>query len=558
MYKTGEEFLNKLYSDMHMDYIVNHKALKSDTPEEKINKYLDRLEKVHEKVKDNPQRLEILLNIYYDKYVIKKLPLSYINLQKKIYREKGYGNVEIDDQKKEELLKVVQKDQKKSLERWITYLTSDDAMYPMWFKNYVFKGMIKLGKFDKEKMLFKRRDETTVESYLELNQEILAQIYDVLKSEIGQNEVTEEEQKALNKGESFQKLYIYFLTKQNYKANDKETEGIWIKYEQGSDSKKLCDSLQGKNTGWCTAGYETAKTQLNNGDFYIYYTKDEEGECTNPRIAIRMNGEDEIGEVRGVSKNQNLEEIMIEIANQKLDEFQDKEKYQKKVHDMKLLTELEEKVKENKELTKEELIFLYEIGSTIEGFGYEKDPRIEEIKSKRDPKEDLSIIFNCRKDQVGTKVEDFDTNDIVVYASDIEYLGETVPEQFQHLKAIIGDAKLNSLKNAENLNNLEYICGSAHLDSLEDARDFKSLKYIGGYANLPSLEDSEGLESLEYIGGGAYFDSLEDARGLNNLKYIGRNGCFYSLLDAEPLKNCNKYDKIKSEIEERLSLRRNK
>ena len=225
---------------------------------------------------------------------------------------------------------------------------------------------------------------------------------------------------------------------------------------------------------------------------------------------------------------------------------------------MKLLTELEEKVKENNELTKEELIFLYEIGSTIEGFGYEKDPRIEEIKSKRDIKEDLSIIFNCRKDQIGTTMEDFDTNDIVVYASDIEYLGETVPKQFQHLKAIIGDAKLNSLKNAENLNNLEYICGSAHLDSLEDARDFKSLKYIGGYANLPSLEDSEGLESLEYIGGGAYFDSLEDARCLNNLKYIGRNGCFYSLLDAEPLKNCNKYDKIKSEIEERLSLRRNK
>ncbi len=558
MYKTGEEFLNKLYSDMHIDYIVNNKALKSDTPEEKISKYLDRLEKVHEEVKDNPHRLEILLHIYYDKYVIKELPDSYINLQKEIYKEQGYGNIEIDNKMKEELLKVVQKDQKQSLKEWITYLTSDDAMYPMWFKNYAFKGMIKLGKFDKEKMKFTRRGKTTVEPYLELNQEILAQIYDVIKSEIGKNEVTEEQQEILSAGESFQKLYIYFLTKQNYKANDKETEGIWIKYEQGSDSKKLCDSLQGKNTGWCTAGYETAKTQLNNGDFYIYYTKDEEEKYTNPRIAIRMNGEYEIGEVRGVSKNQNLEEVMIEIADKKLDEFQDKEKYQKKIHDMKKLTELDNKVNENKELTKEELIFLYEIGSTIEGFGYEKDPRIEEIKSKRDIKEDLSIIFDCRKDQIGTKMEDFDTNDIVVYASDIEYLGETVPKQFQHLKAIIGDAKLSSLKNAENLNNLKYICGSAHLDSLEDASGLNNLKYIGGYANFPSLGGARGLESLEYIGGGAHLDSLEDASSLNNLKYIGRNGCFYSLLDAEPLKNCNKYDKIKSEIEERLSLRRNK
>ncbi len=621
MYKTGEEFLNKLYNDMHMDYIVNHKALKSDTPEEKISKYLDRLEKVHEEVKDNPHRLEMLLNIYYDKYVIKELPSSYINLQKEIYKEQGYGNIEIDNKMKEELLKVVQKDQKQSLKEWITYLTSDDAMYPMWFKNYAFKGMIKLGKFDKEKMKFTRRGKTTVEPYLELNREILAQIYDVIKSEIGKNEITEEQQEILSARESFQKLYIYFLTKQNYKSQDKETEGIWIKYEQGSDSKKLCDSLQGKNTGWCTAGYETAKTQLDMGDFYIYYTKDNEGEYTNPRIAIRMNGKEEIGEVRGVSKNQNLEEEMTEIADKKLDEFQDKEKYQKKVQDMKKLTELDKKVKENKELTKEELKFLYEIESEIEGFGYEEDPRIEEIKSKRYIKEDLSIIFDCRKDQVGTRKIDFDTDDIVVYASNIICYEETVPKLFKHLKAIIGDAHFSYLKDAQGLNNLKYICGyvnfrslktaqglnnleyigrNAYFNSLEDAQGLNKLKYIGGNvafdslkvaqglnnleyiggdadfeslkdsqvlnnlkyigdsAHFDLLEDAEGLESLEHIGLDAYFNSLKDAQGLNNLKYIKWDAYFNSLLDAEPLKNCNKYDKIKREIEERLTPRKNK
>ena len=34
----------------------------------------------------------------------------------------------------------------------------------------------------------------------------------------------------------------------------------------------------------------------------------------------------------------------------------------------------------NPVLTKEELQFLYKINAPIEGFGYEKDPRIEEIR----------------------------------------------------------------------------------------------------------------------------------------------------------------------------------
>ncbi len=537
MYKTGEEFLNKLYSDMHKEDIVESKALKSDSPEEKIRKYLNRLEKIHEESKDNAHRLERLLQVYYDKYVIKELPESYIKLQKEIYKKQGYGNVEINDQMKEDMLKIIQKDQKESLKEWITYLSSDDAMYPMWFKHYVFRGMLKLGKFDKEKMKFTKRTSETVEKYLELNREILAQIYDVLKGEIGENEISKEQEEILNIGESFQKLYLYFLKKQNYKGEDKETEGKWIKYEQGSDSKKLCDSLQGKNTGWCTAGYETAKTQLDNGDFYVYYTKNEEGRYTTPRIAIRMNGKEEIGEVRGVSKNQNLEGNMIEITEKKLDEFEDKEKYKKKVHDMKKLTEIEHKVKDNKKLTIEELRFLYEIESEILGFGFEKDPRIEEIKSKRDMKEDLSIIFGCRKDQIGTTMKDFDERDIEVFTSDFIYKGKIVPEKYRHLKAIIGYADFPSLQDAKGLDHLEYIGGNAQFYSLETAEGLNHLKYIGGEVNFHSLVNAEGLNHLEHIGSSADFYYLTTTEGLDHLEYIGGIARFNSLETAEGLKS---------------------
>ena len=202
-YKNGEEFLNSLYNNMHMEDVVMHTAEKSDSPTEKISKYLERLERAHDIAKDNPHKMEILKQFYYDKYVIKELPESYINLQKKIARERGYGDVPVTDEMKEKLLSTVQKEQEKSLDMWIDYLTSDDAMYPIWFKHYAFRGMLKLNKFDKEKGEFGRRSKTTTEPYVELNREVLARVYDTLVKEIGTDEeISEEASKALENGDT--------------------------------------------------------------------------------------------------------------------------------------------------------------------------------------------------------------------------------------------------------------------------------------------------------------------------------------------------------------------
>ena len=136
------------------------------------------------------------------------------------------------------------------------------------------------------------------------------------------------------------------------------------------------------------------RKQIKNGDFYVYYTYDKDGNLVNPRLAIRMNGQYEICEVRGIDKNQDVELEMLDILERKLKKFlnNEGEKYKKKVHDMKLLTEIENKTNNKEELTEEELIFLYELDSFIEGFGWYEDPRIEEIINKRDTKEDIRRI----------------------------------------------------------------------------------------------------------------------------------------------------------------------
>ncbi len=537
-YKNGEEFLNSLYNNMHMEDAVMHTAEKSDSPTEKISKYLERLERTHDIAKDNPHKMEVLKKFYYDKYVIKELPESYINLQKKIARERGYGDVTVTDEMKEEMLSNVQKEQEKSLDMWIDYLTSDDAMYPMWFKHYAFRGMLKLNKIDKEKGEFGRRSKTTTEPYVELNREVLARVYDTLVKEIGTNEeISEEASKALENGESFKKLYEYYLTDTGYVNRGNDTDGLWVKYDQGSDYKPLWESLQGKNTGWCTAGEETAKTQLSNGDFYVYYTKDNEGEYKEPRIAIRMDGKSNIGEVRGVGERQNLEGCMTPIAEEKLNEFPDKDKYLKKVNDMKLLTEIDNKVNKNIELNKEDLRFLYEVDSKIEGFGYSKDPRINEIKDRRNNKKDLAFVFGCKEENIGTKLSDFESNDIICFYGDLKFTGANLTDNFRNLQYIIGDAYFNNLISARGLEKLQNIGGDGNFRSLTNSEGLENLQNIDGDAEFYNLISAEGLGNLQSIGGSACFYKLSSAEGLERLQTIGVYAYFDSLTNAEGLKS---------------------
>ena len=61
----GEKFLNRLYKDIHMSSEVMHTAISSDSEEEKIHKYLERLEKVENMARDSKYNgMKHLKNLY--------------------------------------------------------------------------------------------------------------------------------------------------------------------------------------------------------------------------------------------------------------------------------------------------------------------------------------------------------------------------------------------------------------------------------------------------------------------------------------------------------------
>ena len=518
------DMISKVYSNLHNSDRVLKASNVSDKKRERLLKYFERLEELHNRVSEtrsvNGEKL--LKSFYYDLYVIKpeNIPDAYFQNQVRLARERGYGNIELTEEDKRRMTEEVIDDQKKSLDKWIEYFLYDEESksYEMWEKYWVFQGLQNLGKYDKETSKFSKRDKTTVYPFPPVEREYifttLKLMEDFLKDKKGEEDIKQ----ALSTG-NFKLLYEYVIKQSFLKGEHQSnsTDGKWIKYEQGSDYNILRDSLQGYYTGWCTAAGENfAKDQLAGGDFYVYYSLDKNGEAKVPRIAIRMDGKDKIGEIRGIADNQNMEPEMMSILEEKLKEFPDRDKYLKKENDMKLLTLIDKKVNNNIDLTLDELKFLYEIDGKITGFGYGKDPRIEEIKRKRNKRRDYSLIFNVKEEEVALSQKEWLNN----------------PKKF---KALLGNIDLDSLTNAEGLVLPQYVTGSINLFSLASADGLVLPQYVGGDLSLNSLESANGLTLPQYVGDNINLFSLASADGLVLPQYVGGDLSLYSLASADGL-----------------------
>ena len=518
------DIISKMYKDLHNSERVLHVSKESDKKRERLLNYFNRLEKIHKRVSESKNKSDekLLKGFYYDLYVIKPedIPESYFQNQVKLARERGYGNIRLTNEDKKRMTDQVIEDQKHSLDKWIEYFLYDEESksYEMWEKYWVFQGLQNLGKYDKATYKFSKRDKTTVYPFPPVEREFIFTTLHLMEDYIKDKKGDEEIKSALGSG-NFKILYEYVIKQSMLKdkLQSNTISGKWVKYEQGSDYNILRDTLQGYYTGWCTAAGENfAKSQLAGGDFYVYYSFDNNGEAKIPRIAIRMDGKNKIGEIRGIADRQNMEPEMMPILEEKLKEFPDRDKYLKKEHDMKLLTLIDKKVNNNIELTLDELKFLYEIDSKIEGFGYEKDPRINEIKNKRNIKKDCALIFDVKEEEVALSQEEWEENQnkFKIFVSDLYLYGLTSADGLVLPQSVVGNLFLDNLTSAEGLVLPQNIGGNLDLRSLDSAVGLVLPQNIGGDLYLYSLASAEGLVLPQSIGGDLYLNGLTSAKGL--------------------------------------------
>jgi hypothetical protein len=422
----------------HNAHEVARAALKgeaSNGPEDQIRKYLDRLEclavdpmykqKTHVLGEDyRPRALFLLREMLMNKYVRPN--------KEKMAKGSARGEV-FESQELQQRGEIAVTNLERSLDSWILHLSDANEAYPTWFRYYAFRNILGLGGFDKGKGEFIKRSKssaglfpdvdrgalTYVEQMIEATKEssILerlkrAQVIAANGEDIPQDELITKEKVVAFTKLSFAKQYAEGIRRNGEITPEmlKITEGKWVKYSQGEDPTVLWTSLQNKGTFWCTRGFATAKKQLQDGDFYVYYTLDKQGKPTIPRIAILMEGQNKISNnnVRGVlDYQQNMEGNMLKILETKLETFgQEADRFNKKMVDMKMLAAIENKIDNKQALTRDDLVFLYEIDFKIEGFGNKRNSSIEEIRNQRNSKKDASIIFNCEYEEVADGMED--------------------------------------------------------------------------------------------------------------------------------------------------------
>ena len=559
------DIISKMYKDLHNSERVMHISKEHDKKRERLLNYFNRSEAIHKRVSESKNKSDekLLKGFYYDLYVIKPedIPESYFQNQVKLARERGYGNIELTNEDKKRMTDQVIEDQKHSLDKWIEYFLYDEESksYEMWEKYWVFQGLQNLGKYDKKTYKFSKRDKTTVYPFPPVEREFIFTTLHLMEDYIKDKKGDEEIKSALGSG-NFKMLYEYVIKQSMLKdkLQSNTTSGKWVKYEQGSDYNILRDSLQGYYTGWCTAAGENfAKSQLAGGDFYVYYSLDNNGEAKVPRIAIRMDGKNKIGEIRGIADKQNMEPEMMTILEEKIKEFPDRDKYFKKEHDMKLLTLIDKKVNNNIELTLDELKFLYEVDSKIEGFGYEKDPRINEIKNKRNIKKDCALIFDVKEEEVALSQEEWEENQnkFKIFVSDLYLYGLTSADGLVLPQSVGDNLYLSKLTGADGLVLPQSVGGELYLGCLTSAVGIVLPQYIGGNLNLGSLTSAEGLVLPQNVGGNLDLWYLTSAEGLILPYDFDLNKLICpSYIKNEILQNPDKYFRKPPSEEENISV----
>jgi hypothetical protein len=529
------DFLHKQNRTLHtsspIEIAAKQGRIKLNTPlqkpADKIEYWLQKIETGHRRARSNSEALKIIQDYYIKKGVTKKsdVPESFFELQIKAARERGEKVTTLTEKQRDYLVELALKDQRESLLKWINYfLSSDSDVYPMWAKYWSFQSILKMGKYNPETGTFSSRSKGQMGLFPELNREAFALVIDWMTKTLKGHSIEDLSDPDLEKSlgtKSFSKIYGQILkySKNKLLSSRKTVEGKWVLYRKDSDPSSLVKTLEGHQTGWCTAAEATAKEHLSGGDFHVFYSLDENDIPTIPRIAIRMENE-KIAEVRGIGEEQNLDSQIAgsNILSEKLKQFGNEgDKYLKKEKDMNLLTRIDEKIQLGGELETSELRFLYEIDADIKGFGFGADPRLLSILSKRNRMLDLMKIFDC-----------------IIYG-DIWTLETEIKTPFKLPKYMKGHLDFRGLiKTLIDLVLPEFVNGSVSIDNLRTIQNIVFPKYLTGTLDLRGLTEAEGLTLSPFIKGTVIL-GVQSGKGIHfPRKFLGSLK-FWELENAEGL-----------------------
>src|SRR3989338_3430367 len=357
----------------------------------RIEAYIERLEEIftHPDTKTRERRTDIFKEKFLYPAVIVKdenFPESYFEHQKQEAKERGMGEIEFSPKDKQKAVADTQEAQRKSLDAWIDHLAGDNCHYSADIKYFVAQGILKTGKFDEKAYRFSDREKSTTASFRQIDHEALSMVMGALEAAHHQGDTHPYHPALLDlikRNKDFGSMYAEAMRHLDTEAGkDKAleiTDGAWRVFKQGSNPQELVKAFAGKRAYLCLGNIGDASGYLERGDVLVYFSNNRAGSPVWPRVAVAVKPDMGAYEMRGTyNANEDIDPEIAKtsIIKDHLASVPNGEAFAKKDADMKKVTELyqkcfkidrktQEKTYLNPTLTKEDLVFLYEINFNI-------------------------------------------------------------------------------------------------------------------------------------------------------------------------------------------------
>lgn len=438
--KEKKEFKGQLYR-----FLINEGIIKYDIPakdeEEEIKRFdecISNFETIQKKLEENSAYRKAIKSFFYDKYISKpkNLAIEYLYEKQKEYfsqpnntvnliypeteNDKQLRNKFIDEivRKHEDEFATIIIQQKASLDIWLDFLLSSESnIFSLPIKLWILQGVLNIEDVNDKHFGVSFRNEKTSLPFVKFDLEVLKKCVSVIEEAFENSDENLELIESLSLGNTFPHLYGKIIGGRELSTKSLP-KGKWVKYNQETEDeieKKILNNevpehlhlfnslhkyFEKRISKWNAAhSLDFAKDELLKGDCYIYYSADENGDFTVPRLSISMCGNN-VAKVLGNDTDCNVEPCLEGVLESKLRELPSSPLQMQRLNSCKRLTQIYTKYINCEELSDNDLRFLYEIDSPILRFGFSKDERINTILEYRDRKHDLERILACNEDEI--------------------------------------------------------------------------------------------------------------------------------------------------------------
>ena len=294
--------------------------------------------------------------------------------------------------------------------------------------------------------------------------------------------------------DEIKKEFEEFVTLDNLKTYG--VEGEWRSYCSKEEIKKLKD----KTFKYCPY-WSFDNNSIDYEKCLVYFSKGKTNKNNIPRIIMYVNSNNEIIEIYGREQNSCIEYELLDILQEKIYSFSNACDITSKISILRFISNINDKVNNNIDLTKEEICFLYDIDQKLDmNFFGRWDYRKNNIKEKTETKKCLAKYYDCEEKNIALNYKELDEETIV-------FVGAFQAQKncnFPKLKVIFGPAFCDTLRSAKGLKSLEIIKDNAYFELLKSLNNLESLIKIEGDAHFNSIDEQQFNTNL-YVDGDIHF-----------------------------------------------------